>query len=76
MSPLEEIDKIYDLAVTFIENSPELTYEVLRQIAEEERLTVGEGREDYQLEVRSQLKLELRKLYEPSKQHVSQRYEF
>jgi hypothetical protein len=38
VSPLEEIDKIYDLVETYIEKSEDFTFEVLRQLAEEESL--------------------------------------
>jgi hypothetical protein len=50
---------------------------VLRQLAEEEGLTPTESDpEGYMREVRGLLRVELRKLYEPSKRHVEQRYEF
>jgi hypothetical protein len=49
--------------------------EVLKQLALEENLTViAHDAESFQKEVRELLKLEMRKLYEPSKKHVEMRY--
>ena len=64
VSPLQDIDKIYDLAEDYIANSPDFTFEVLRQLAEEESLATTESDpHKYQAEVRQLLKIELRKLY-------------
>lgn len=77
VSPLEDIDRIYDLAETYVQQSPELTFEVLRQLVEEEGLMpTSSDPEGYMQEVRGLLRTHLRKLYEPSKRHVEQRYEF
>lgn len=39
VSPLEDIDRIYDLAETYVQTSQELSFEILRQLVEEEGLT-------------------------------------
>lgn len=75
VSPLKEIDRIYDTIAAYIDSSGDLTIDVLRQLAQEENLSVNAHDADsFQTEVRSLLKLEMRKLYEPSKKHVEMRY--
>lgn len=75
VSPLQDLDKIYDTIATYVETSPELTIEVLKSIVEDENLPFTENDpEGFQKQVRGLIKIEMRKLYEPSKKHVEMRY--
>jgi hypothetical protein len=58
-----------------VETSPDFTIEILKSIVEEENLPFTENDpEGFQRQVRSLIKIEMRKLYEPSKKHVEMRY--
>ena len=77
LSPLGGIDRIYDQVATYLDQSTELTFEALRELAKEEGLAPTSSQPvEYMKEVRQLLKTEMRKLYEPSKKHVERRYEF
>lgn len=72
VSPLKEIDKIFDLVSSYIDESSEITTEVLENIAKIEELTIIEHKssQKYASEVKEKIKILLRKLYEPTKKHV------
>ena len=65
MSPLQELDLIYDLAASWIDN-PETSVTILSAIAQQELIPIGAS----ETELRQRLKAELRRFYEPSKKHV------
>lgn len=71
MSPLEELDLIYDLAASWID-SPDTTVTILAAIAQQELINIGAS----EAELRQRIKAELRRYYESSKKHVEQRLEW
>lgn len=43
VTPLEDLDKIYDIVQTYLANSEDFTFEILRQLADEEKLPATES---------------------------------
>ena len=66
VSPLQEIDLIYDIAASWLENTT-VYFQTLADIAAQEGITfIGLSEND----LRQRLKADLRRLYEPTKKHV------
>ncbi len=71
VSPLQDIDLIYDLGASWLDGV-EVTFPILAALVQQE----GINCEQSETEMRQALKAELRRFYEPSKKHVEQREEW
>ncbi len=70
VSPLKDLDLIYDLAASWLD-SDTLSIQILVTLAQQEGIS-GEK----EIDLRQGLKSSLRRFYEPSKKHVEQREEW
>jgi hypothetical protein len=71
VSPIEQLDLIYDLGASWIDSSEALPLAGLVSVAQQEGATA-----ENEVELRQTVKAALRRLYEPSKKHVEQRIEW
>ena len=72
VSPIKEIDFIYDIAASWLENTT-VYFQTLAEIATQEGISYNGLSEN---DLRLRLKAELRRLYEPTKKHVEMRHEW